>query len=267
MVQKTMGSSLAYIYLCERDELIPKDTFGDLMWSIEEILHQNHWEKVKTQYQESLHEKKQYSIAKDRWIPFKINQESCNSLEKAIPTLKAVMVNKWKRENKISGSNSGKGLEKVYKSSNHNFSINYPQEWNEIETAGKTVWEIQTKQNQSVANCFVRAHDDKSFKVISNEEYLEAISKDQMSKELGAFFDEYKIHEWNENAEFAGIKPTLGYNYTVKHPNSDKKESALIRQVIFDNKLYTFSCKAEREFFTTIRGTFKILSASFSFNN
>ncbi|MDZ7659482.1 hypothetical protein [Fodinibius sp.] len=98
---KTMGSSLAYIYLCERDELIPKDTFGDFMWSMEEILHQNHWEKIKSQYQESLHEKKQYSIAKDRWILFEINQESCNSLEKAIPTLKATMINKWERENDI----------------------------------------------------------------------------------------------------------------------------------------------------------------------
>ena len=96
---KTMGSSLAYIHLCERDEFIPKDTFGDFMWSMEEILHQNHWEKIKSQYQESLHEKKQYSIAKDQWIPFEINQESCNSLEKAIPTLKAAMINKWEREN------------------------------------------------------------------------------------------------------------------------------------------------------------------------
>ena len=45
------------------------------------------YEKIRDQYQKSLHEKKQYSIAHKRWISFEINKDTCKDIEKFIPKL------------------------------------------------------------------------------------------------------------------------------------------------------------------------------------
>jgi hypothetical protein len=85
---KNIGSSLAYIAICEKEGLVPIGTLVNLMSILRNGFTEDAWLKTKTQYQQSLHEKKQYSIAKDLWIPFHINSENCRDIEKVIPTLK-----------------------------------------------------------------------------------------------------------------------------------------------------------------------------------
>lgn len=88
---KNIASSAAYVATCEKEGLLATGTLADLMFELQQSLTTAHWGKVKTQYQASLHEKKQYSIAKDRWIPFRINQENCIDLGNTLPMVKAAV--------------------------------------------------------------------------------------------------------------------------------------------------------------------------------
>ncbi|MFZ3040690.1 MAG: hypothetical protein WA108_02695 [Thiobacillus sp.] len=85
---KNFGSLLAYIAICERESFVPVGTLGDLMSVSMKGFTEDAWVKTKSQYQQSLHDKRLYSIAKDQWIPFRINAKDCHSIEKIIPTLK-----------------------------------------------------------------------------------------------------------------------------------------------------------------------------------
>lgn len=82
---KNIGSSAAYVAICEKEGLIAGGTLAEFMFVLREGLTEQHWEAVKSQYQASLHEKQQYSIAKDQWIPFNVSAANCRDLEKAIP--------------------------------------------------------------------------------------------------------------------------------------------------------------------------------------
>ena len=88
---KNLGSSAAYVAICEKEGLLASGTLADLVFELQQNLTSEHWQKVKTQYQASLHEKKQYTIAKDKWIPFRMNSESCSDLGKALPMVKATL--------------------------------------------------------------------------------------------------------------------------------------------------------------------------------
>ena len=84
---KNIGSSIAYIALCEKDGNIEKFFSSKLIITSQKTFAKITFEKLRTQYQNSLHEKKQYSIAKDNWFPMKIDKENCQNLEKAAPLL------------------------------------------------------------------------------------------------------------------------------------------------------------------------------------
>lgn len=89
---KNFGSFLAYIAICERESFIPVGTLGDLMSTSKKGFTEGAWTKTKSQFQQSLHDKKLYSIAKDQWLQFRINAEDCRSIEKVIPTLKDAVI-------------------------------------------------------------------------------------------------------------------------------------------------------------------------------
>ena len=89
---KNIGSSLAYIAICEKETFVPVGTLGDLMSVLTKGFTANAWQKIKNQYQQSLHEKTQFSIAKARWISFRINAENYRDLEKVVPSLKAAVI-------------------------------------------------------------------------------------------------------------------------------------------------------------------------------
>jgi hypothetical protein len=89
---KNLGSSAAYVATCEKEGLLATGTLADFIFEVQQTLTREHWQKVKTQYQTSLHEKKQYTIAKDKWIPFRINSESCSDLGKALPMVRAALL-------------------------------------------------------------------------------------------------------------------------------------------------------------------------------
>jgi hypothetical protein len=88
---KNVGSSAAYIASCEKESLVPLGTLAEFIAVLKEGLSQGHWEKVRAQYQASLHEQKQYSIAKDEWLPFHVSAANCRDIEKAIPVLVAAI--------------------------------------------------------------------------------------------------------------------------------------------------------------------------------
>lgn len=89
---KNFGSFLAHIAICEIESFVPVGTLGDLMSASMKGFTEDAWVKTKSQYQQSLHEKKLYSIAKDQWLPFRINAKNCRSIEKVIPTLKDAVI-------------------------------------------------------------------------------------------------------------------------------------------------------------------------------
>jgi hypothetical protein len=86
---KSLGSGLARVADCEMDKHIPYGTVGRVMNSLREGLTAEAWQRVKTQYQRSLHERTQYQISKDRWLAFEVTADNCRSLEKALPMLEA----------------------------------------------------------------------------------------------------------------------------------------------------------------------------------
>jgi hypothetical protein len=88
---RNIGSSAAYVATCEKEQLLPAGTIADLLADLKENLMPGHWRKVLKQYQTSLHEQRQYSIAKDEWIPFRINSANCTDLGKALPVLRAAV--------------------------------------------------------------------------------------------------------------------------------------------------------------------------------
>lgn len=89
---KNFGSFLAHIAICERESFITVGTLGDLMSTSKKGFTEDAWVKTKSQFQQSLHDKKLYSIAKDQWLPFRINAKDCRSIEKVIPTLKDAVI-------------------------------------------------------------------------------------------------------------------------------------------------------------------------------
>lgn len=89
---KNFGSFLAYIAICERESFVPVGTLGDLMSVSMKGFAEDAWVNTKSQYQQSLHDKKLYSIAKDQWIAFRINAKACHNIEKIIPTLKDAVI-------------------------------------------------------------------------------------------------------------------------------------------------------------------------------
>lgn len=88
---RNVGSSAAYVATCEKEQLLPTGTLADFLAELKGGLTPEHWEKVKKQYQASLHEKRQYSIARGQWAPFLITPENCIDLGKALPVLKSAI--------------------------------------------------------------------------------------------------------------------------------------------------------------------------------
>jgi hypothetical protein len=84
---KNIGSSIAYYFHCESEGYLPIGTTPDLLFSARDSFTEQAYAMVNKQYQKSLHEKKHYTIAGDKWIPFKINREDCESAGKVIPTM------------------------------------------------------------------------------------------------------------------------------------------------------------------------------------
>jgi hypothetical protein len=84
---KNIGSSVAYLSLCEEEKLTTEMYTSKIMLSTKKNLSKKTYEKIRDQYQESLHEQKQYSISSDEWIRMKINKKNCQDLEKGAPIL------------------------------------------------------------------------------------------------------------------------------------------------------------------------------------
>ena len=84
---KNIGSSVAYLALCEKEKLTNENFTSRIMLATQKNLGKLTYEKIRDQYQNSLHEKKQYSISTDKWVPMKINKVNCKDLEDAAPVL------------------------------------------------------------------------------------------------------------------------------------------------------------------------------------
>jgi len=84
---KGIGSTMAYLALCEMRELLPVGNLADLTYAAQTGLTPETWEKVKSQYQRSLSEKKQYWVSEKRWVPFRLKKANCESLNTATPLL------------------------------------------------------------------------------------------------------------------------------------------------------------------------------------
>jgi len=84
---KNIGSSVAFLALCEKEKLMTEMYASKIILSTQKNLSKNTYEGIRDQYQKSLHEQKQYSISADKWIPMKINKTNCEDLEKSAPIL------------------------------------------------------------------------------------------------------------------------------------------------------------------------------------
>jgi hypothetical protein len=84
---KSIGSSVAYLALCEKEKLMTTFYTSKIMLSVQKNLGKTTFERIRDQYQKSLHEQKQYSISTDKWVLMKINKVNCKDLEDAAPVL------------------------------------------------------------------------------------------------------------------------------------------------------------------------------------
>ena len=88
---KNMGSVFAYVYYCEKDGFLPVGTTPELLFTARDSFTIQAYEMVKKQYQESLHEKKLFSIAKDAWFSFEIDSTACSEVGEVLPTMIATL--------------------------------------------------------------------------------------------------------------------------------------------------------------------------------
>lgn len=100
---KSLGSSLAFIALCEKEGQLPTGTLAELSSTIRSSLASQAWIDVKNQYQKSIHEKKQYSISRDKWYSFKVTPKDCQDIGKAIPMAISV-IKRTAQDAKVHGS-------------------------------------------------------------------------------------------------------------------------------------------------------------------
>ena len=84
---KNFGSGAAGIAHCEVEGYIPVGTTSEYLKAILNNSPKLSGELIKKQYQNSLHDKKLYSIARDKWIKFTPNKSDCTQIFKAYPSL------------------------------------------------------------------------------------------------------------------------------------------------------------------------------------
>jgi hypothetical protein len=84
---KNLGSSAAYMALCEKENFAVQPQTSKLMIAVMKAVSTQTYDAVREQYQKSLHEKKLYSIAKDKWYAMRISKTDCADIEKVIPTI------------------------------------------------------------------------------------------------------------------------------------------------------------------------------------
>jgi hypothetical protein len=84
---KNFGSGAAALMQCEVEGYIPVGTVSEYLKAIQKNSPELSGKLIKQQFQKSLHEKKMYSIANDKWIVFKANKKDCTQIYKAYPSL------------------------------------------------------------------------------------------------------------------------------------------------------------------------------------
>jgi hypothetical protein len=84
---KNFGSGAAAIAQCEIEGYMPVGTASEYLKAIQKNSPEISGKLIKQQYQKSLHEKKLYSIASEKWIDFKANKNDCAQMYKAYPSL------------------------------------------------------------------------------------------------------------------------------------------------------------------------------------
>lgn len=85
---QNFGSSLAVIALCEREGLLQTGTLADVVLLSTKAFTEDTMQRITNQYRRSLHEKKHYSIAKNRWYRMVINSKNCQEVEKSVPLMR-----------------------------------------------------------------------------------------------------------------------------------------------------------------------------------
>ena len=86
-----IGSYAALIMSCEVEKLIPLGTTSDYVITIRKSFSKKDADAIMLVYQSSLHNKKVYSPSKDAWLKWTIDEKSCTSVDKTIPSLKDFM--------------------------------------------------------------------------------------------------------------------------------------------------------------------------------
>jgi hypothetical protein len=83
---RNIGSGAAVIMLCEKEGYIPTGSSSEYLKAIKRNVPKLSGELIIKQYQNSLHDKKLYSIAKDKWIPITPNKKDCADMFKVYPS-------------------------------------------------------------------------------------------------------------------------------------------------------------------------------------
>lgn len=84
---KNIGSSLAALFLCEREKIIPVGSFGDYSAAVRRLFPKEVSDKVMRQYQDSVHVKKLYSPSRDRWISYTLDKKFCEGMANSVPSV------------------------------------------------------------------------------------------------------------------------------------------------------------------------------------
>lgn len=82
-----VGSGAAAVMRCEVEKFIPLGDGSDYIIALQKNLAPEIMQKVRRQYQLSLHEHKVYVPSKDRWLSFHPTQGNCDQIAKALPVM------------------------------------------------------------------------------------------------------------------------------------------------------------------------------------
>lgn len=89
-----LGSGYAFSSLCALNGFADPKRVAQLGNLYGEVLTEEAMKKFKRQYQKALHEKRLYSIYKDKWYEFKIGETECSTIDNAIEMAVEILRNK-----------------------------------------------------------------------------------------------------------------------------------------------------------------------------
>ncbi len=165
------------------------------------------------------------------------------------------VMNQFKLNSETQSSSTNDTKNNNWKNKEHGISLQLPADFNE-ESLDETNMILNAYSDSKNRRIEVVYSDDYSFKILSNEDYAESLTKEQIQAALEIAYTDLKINIWEPkfHTRFGTI---THYVYTGNLNKTGQRQTSIISQFIKKGKLYTVRaiCLPEdvREFYITVR--------------